>query len=251
MSARRTQVLLVALIALVAVLGAYLVGTGRPPRDPGAQGVVTYGKGSITATPDEVAFTVTVTHTEDDTAAAMDRTGKGVKAVVAALEENGVAEDDIRTASISVDALYDYTRAGRVFRGYQSRQTIKVRARDLDKAGDVMRAAIEADENAVSLSNVSLEVGKKADAMADARTKAITSARKAARALADAAGQDVGEAVFIDEVSSAGGSYRYPVDGQALSATLRNSSADSAGGLPIQPGEQQVSVEVKVRWSLD
>lgn len=233
-------------VLLVALAGAFLIGLRiNAEPDPSATGVVTQGKGSATATPDQLEFNVTVTNKAASTAAAMSRTTSGINAVMAALKASGVAEKDIQTTSISVEPTYSYGKGKETVNGYVSTSSLKVLVRALDKAGAVITAATTAAGNSVSVQNVTMKIGNRDDLVAQARELAVQNSKKAAEALAKAAGRDVDELVYVEEVTE--GDPVYPVEGNYDSALA---STPGRAPVPIAAGEQKVDVTVKVRWSL-
>jgi uncharacterized protein YggE len=236
-------------VLLVALAGAFLIGLKiHQNPDPSATGVVTTGKGSATAAPDQLRFSVTVTNKAGQTSVAMTKTSNGIKALIAALKKAGVAEKDIQTTSVSIEPSYDYSHNKETIDGYVSSSSLRVLVRKLSDASNVISAASTAAGNTGTVQDVSMSISNKADLVAQARDKAVKNSKKAAEALAKAAGRSVDELVYVEEVT-ANNDGPYPMDG--------NFAADSAGALtptaapvPIAPGEQKVSVTVKVRWSL-
>jgi uncharacterized protein YggE len=64
--------------------------------------------------------------------------------MTAKLKEMAIDEKDIQTSNYSIYPLYDYTdEAGRVLRGYEVRQDVTVKIRDLSKANGVLSLAGE------------------------------------------------------------------------------------------------------------
>ncbi|MFL6157582.1 MAG: SIMPL domain-containing protein [Marmoricola sp.] len=235
------------LALLLALAVVFLIGLRiNPDQDPSARGVVTSGKGTATAKPDQLKFTVRVRNTAAATATAMARTNANVKAVLAALKKAGVAEKDITTTSISVEPTYSYKNDVEKITGYSSAQSLRVTVRDLDSAGGVISTATSAAGSAVSVDNVVMSISNKADLIAQARTKAVKSSKKAAEALAEAAGRDIGDLVYVAEATT-NDTPAYPTAGFA--ADNAAGSATSAS-VPISSGQQKVSVTVQVRWSL-
>lgn len=244
----RSTNLLTTGVLLVALAGSFLIGlrinADRGPKaDSATRGVVTSGQASVTATPDQLEFSATVTNRKPTTAAAMAATNAGVRAVIAALKKSGIAAKDITTQSVSVDPTYDYRNGEDKITGYSSSQQLRIKVRKLDAAGEAISSATTAAGNTVSVGDIALSISKKDDLVAQARTKAVQESKKAAEALAKAAGREVGDLVYVEEVPQAEQPTPYPMA----------DAATSAGGIksvPISPGEQTVSVTVKVRWSL-
>ena len=212
-------------------------------------GVVTGGEASISGTPDQLRFSASVHNTRSTTAAAMESTNRDVRAITQAAKRTGVAGKDIQTRIVSIRPSYEYDRSGRHLVGYTSTQSVKVLVRDLKKAGRIIGAVATAAGNAASISGITVSISNRDELVAKARTNAVKKSKAAAVALAKAAGQDVGKLEYVEEVvpQNVYGRGYYP---EALSAGASLYSADAAKAVVISPGKQQVSVTVKVRWSL-
>ncbi len=236
------------LLLVIALIGAFFVGhaiTGHGSPDRATRGVYTEGTGSVSATPNQLSFTVTVTNNGATTRVATARTAAGVRAVKAALRRSGIAARDIQTGSIDLEPSYDNN--GKI-NGYSYSAELNVLVRDLTNASSVIGNASTAAGNTVSVSNLSLDIGNKDSLVARARAKAVADARSAARALADATGRHLGTAVYIEEISAD------PTPDPIQYDSLKNATAALAGagttGVPISAGTEMVSVSVKVRWTL-
>ncbi|MCX6396876.1 MAG: SIMPL domain-containing protein [Propionibacteriales bacterium] len=245
-SKSRSLSLLAAALILLALVGTFLIGMRiNADTDPSVTGVVTQGTGSVTAKPDQLEFEVTVRNKATKTGDAMARTTNGIKAVIAALTKAGVAEKDIATTNISIEPSYNYSRNKETIDGYVSSSSLKVLVRKLDDAGGVITAATVAAGDSGSVQNVSMRIGERDDLVAQARQQAVENSKQAAQALATAAGRDVDELVYVEEVSTAGAPTPEPMYASGLAADTA-----SRADVPIAAGEQKVDVTVKVRWSL-
>jgi len=210
-------------------------------------GVVTGGEASISGTPDQLRFTATVRNKAATNGAALTMTNRDVRAIIDAAKKHGVATRDIKTPSMSVRPDYDYRSGGTPrISGYTATEGVTILVRKLGKAGTVIGAVTTAAGNAVSVGSISLSISNRDELVAQARTNAVKKSKAAAEALAKAAGRDVGELEYVEEVVPQP-VYGYPYAEKLLdgAAFARNSYST-----PIRPGKQQVSVTVKVRWSL-
>ncbi|MFL6022669.1 MAG: SIMPL domain-containing protein [Marmoricola sp.] len=213
-------------------------------------GVVTGGEASVSGTPDQLTFTATVRNTQATNATALAKNNHDVRAITIAAKQKGVAAKDIQTQSISVRPKYDYRyRAGGRPRiaGYVATQSVRFKVRDLAKAGQTIGAVTNAAGNAVSIGGVTFSISNRDELVAQARTNAVKKSKAAAQALAKAAGRDVGDLEYVEEVAPQrvyGDFARAP---QAYDGPM---AAKLASSVAISPGKQQVSVTVKVRWSL-
>jgi uncharacterized protein YggE len=253
-----TAVLVIALAAVFFV-GKSIGGDDNGDATPTAAtsstetfGVVTGGDATVSATPDQLTFTATVHNTRPTNEAAMGRTNHDVHAIIIAAKNNGVAAKDIQTRSISIRPKYDYSyRAGSGPRivGYVSTESVKFLVRDLTKAGRTIGAVTDAAGNAVEISGASFTISNRDALIAKARTDAVTKSKAAAVALAKAAGRDVGQLEYVEEVQPQQ-VYGFAANDSALLYARAAAVPTAAKSVAINPGKQDVSVTVKVRWSL-
>jgi uncharacterized protein YggE len=114
-----------------------------------------------------------------------------------------------------------------------------VTVRELDRAGAVMGAAVEAGGDAARLQGLSLALEDDAAVQAEAREKAFHDARAKAEQYAELTGATLGDVVWVrEQVSTAGPAPGFTTDAAAAEA------------VPIAAGSAEVVVTVAVRWSL-
>ena len=94
--------------------------------------------------PDQMVISLTIER-ENETSPdlARKRVAEIVDRVISSLEKIGVEEDDIQTTNYDLHPEYDWTRNGKVFRGYSVTYRMKVILRDFDKAGRVLDTCIK------------------------------------------------------------------------------------------------------------
>jgi uncharacterized protein YggE len=258
-SARPTNLITVGVL-VIALAAVFFVGKslGDDDSSPAASnstetfGIVTSGEGKMTAVPDQLSFSASVSHTQQSTAAAMDATNRDIRAITTAAKKAGVAAKDIQSTSLSIHPKYDYSSRSRKLIGYTSTQRVRIMVRKLDKAGKTVGDVTNATgNNSVSVSSISLSFSNQAELIAQARTKAVKKSKAAAVALAKAAGRDVGELEYVAEVAPQQYGYGYnrllSAD-SAFAGAVTKAELNSA--VPFSPGKSSLSVTVQVRWSL-
>jgi len=132
------------------------VGTSLGPEAFTYQGTETQaktlslsGSGVASATADQATVTLGA-QTEDLSASdAIGRNADLMDAIIKAIKAQGFTNDDIQTVSFNVYPQYDWTEAGRVFKGYVVTNIVQVTVNDLDKLGPVIDAAGEAGANRI------------------------------------------------------------------------------------------------------
>ena len=197
------------------------------------------GTATITAEPDIAATDVGVQtyHKEVDVAVAQNN--RAIDAIISALRQQGIAEDDMRTSQFSIYPQRDYTnnRPNEIV-GYQVNNMISVTMRDLDAIGETLQAAIDAGAN--SINGVNFTVEDPTVLRDEARAEAIKDARRRAEIMAEAAGIQLGDVTYISEMS-----YPGPV---MMRAEYDKAAADS--GVPIESGELELTISVEVTFGI-
>lgn len=242
-----------AVVGLVAAVGAaaalavlaLITGTASAQEDGGqdggqdsGRGISVVGVGTVSGTPDVLRFTVGVEVTADTVDAALSSANEAASRMISTLRERGVAEQDLQTASVQVHPRYD--ERGEQITGYVVRQDLTVTVTDLDAAGGLMTAAVDAGGDASRLSGVAFALEDDEELLSAAREQAYEKARDKAEQYARLAGKELGDVIAISEDVSQG---PWP---------LERAGADlaAAASVPIEPGSTEVSVHVRVRWAM-
>ncbi len=264
-AAPRTPNLLTTGVLVIALAAVFLVGfqvrdddtapaaADADRTDTQPTGVITQGVGTTEARPDQLSFHATVTNRRDSNAAALRATNHDVRAVIINLKKNGVADQDITTATLSIEPRYAGRGATRRLVGYTSTQRVTVLVRALDKAGETLGGVSAAAGNAVEIGGLKLSLSDQDAVIARARAEAVEKSKAAAAALAEAAGRQVSELVYVEEVAPNPyrGYNQFDDLWTAAEAGLMKAAVQGrADSVPIKPGQQEFSVSVKVRWSL-
>ncbi|HEY7025834.1 MAG TPA: SIMPL domain-containing protein [Candidatus Limnocylindrales bacterium] len=238
----------IGLIAL-AIVAAPALNTG--PRsalaaDPTAtnEHVITVsGTGKVTVKPDLADVNLGVTTQANTAKAARDEAATKMNAILAALKNLGIADEDIQTSNISINPVYDYNSSSPNITGYQVTNQVDVHVRDITKVADVIDDSVAA--GATNVNYVSFDVADRTSAENQARTAAVNDAKSHADALATAAGVTITGVQSISDVTV---SYPYPVYGVADSAGKGGTPAAPSVPTPVQPGTQDITITVTVSY---
>jgi uncharacterized protein len=208
------------------------------PIEPGAPRTVTAaGTGRVAVTPDVVELRLGVAVTRPTATAAQADATSAMTAVLAALRSAGTADRDLRTEGLTLGPVMDYRNDGPPhLRGYELRNGVIARLRDLSRLPEAIDGAIAA--GATTLDGVQFDVEDRHAALAAARGAAVADALEKAAALAKAAGAALGPVLAISEGAPILPG-PYPV---AREAKLM--AAD--GATPVEAGESEISVTVEV-----
>jgi uncharacterized protein len=228
--------------ALVALSMALLSGCGRGNHDPRglARGEVLLrvsATGDAETRPDLATFSAGVSSIGATSEAATTANNSKMNAVMAAVEKLGVKRDDTQTQALTVNRI-DY---GRNRGQFEASNTVSVKVRKIDSAGQVIGAATQAGANIVSGPNLTV------DDQETANLSAYAAAYKAARARADtyakAAGLKVARILSI-------------TDGSASEEPMYSEAADRAqvpqavSAPPIRAGMNNSTATVSVAFAL-
>lgn len=150
------------------------------------------GTGEAVMVPDIATFSFSVLAEAENASDAQDRSAESINAITAYLEENNVAENDIKTLSYNLSPKYEYIRAvctegfcppsKQNLVGYTVSQTIEVRVRDTERAGDLISGV--GGLGATNVSSLRFTVDDDDSMMEEARAAAITDAKEKAKRLA-------------------------------------------------------------------
>lgn len=208
-------------------------GSPLPPR-----AVTVSGTGRAAVAPDAVELRLGVAVTRPTAAAAQADAAAAMAAVLAALRASGVADRDLRTEGLALQPVMDYRGDGPPeLRGYELRNGVVARLRDLGRLPEAIDAAIAA--GATTLDGVRFDVDDRAAAETAAREAAVAEALAKAGTLAAAAGATLGAVLAVTEGRSAP-PMPFPV---ARGAKLM---AAEAAPTPVEAGEHEITVTVEV-----
>jgi len=203
------------------------------------------GNGSVNVAPDTATVELGVTETNTSLAEAQAQVTARLEAILAALAEAGVAEDDIKTAAYNVQINYEYDDNGnlRGINGYTVSSTLSVTVRGLDSLGTILDTVVTAGANVVY--GITFSVDDPTGPASEARRLAVEDARAKADELAAAAGVSIIGVISIQETSSPGPA---PVPFEAAEADMASGRAASA--VPVQAGTTEVIVDVVVVFEI-
>ncbi|MEX0650160.1 MAG: SIMPL domain-containing protein [Candidatus Andersenbacteria bacterium] len=198
------------------------------------------GTGKITAAPTIAKVTLGVNIEPQTTAeAATQQLADQLEAVMAALAQLGIAQEDIQTTGISTQPAYDFTDGSQRLRGYTASEQIEVTVRNTDRAGAIVSRATEAGANQVG--NIQFTFEDDADLIAQAEAEAIKDAKQRAERLAKELGVQIGAVKTFSSST------------QGKVPPYLPFAADARGGaesLPISPGTEDTVVIVNITYQL-
>ncbi len=211
---------------------------------PASNTITVSGKGEIMLKPDIAEFSITVREEAKKQADAQNKLSEKINKIINYLESNGVDRKDIKTSSFNLSPRYDWIEGKRDFRGYEISQTLNVKVRDLDKAGELLAAMSKFSVDRVGSLQFKVEDPENAKSLA--RSKAISNAKDKARQLARELGVSLVRVVGFSENSS-DGNIRPLYYAKGLMADM----AEEAPVAPDLPsGENKISVQVNLEFEI-
>ncbi len=241
-----------AAVAAVVLLAAAVMLPARnaQAQDAGAAAPVTgvtrtitvVGEGKVDVQPDVAYLNLGVVVTRPTVREASSANQEVIDAVIAAVKDAGVAEEDIQTSSFSVN-VNNYGPNGIMPEAewtYQVSNNVNVTIRDLASVSKVLDTAIEAGANNIYGVNFALQ--DSAAAQSEARRAAVADAEARAEDLAALTGVGVGEVVSVSEV----------IGSQPVYGSFRENAMGmgGGGGTPIQPGQLNLTMQIQVTYAI-
>lgn len=211
------------------------------------------GEGEVVAVPDTGQFTFAVTAEGEDAATAQEASAEAMNEVIDYLSDAGVAEADIKTTNYRLNPQYRYEErictgnsycppGERVLDGFEVSQSVEVKVRDTDEAGNLISGVGE--RGATNISGLTFTVDEPDELLAEARAEAIENARTKATALAEQLGMRV---VRVTGFSENRGGYPQPygMGGDEMAMDVAERSAPS-----VPTGENTFTSNVNVSFEI-
>jgi uncharacterized protein len=226
-------------IQLMSVASAETLDNQRP------RSIHVSGTGKVSVAPDKADLTLSVEVQAKTAETARNQAANSMDALIKAVKNEGVADKDIQTRSVSLYPTYSPDTANKII-GYQLSNQVAVCIRDINKASDIIDSAVRAGGNSTRVQGINFGVDNPESALKDAREKAYANAKMKAEQYAKLAGVNLGSPLHISEGSDIPAT---PMPyGEAR--MMKSAMADSAS-TPVQVGEQEVSVTVDVMFGIE
>ena len=219
-----------------------------PPPPPGPRPAifVLSGEGKASATPDLAVLSSGVVAEGKTAREALDANTAAMTKLIASLKATGIEDRDIATSGFTVQPRYIYsqrsdgTQGPPRITGYEVRNTVTVKVRDLTKLGGVLDTAVTEGSNQID--GLTFDIAKKDELLKEARKKALADARAKADLYAEAAGVKLGRLRELSEQTGSG----YPPP-RPLAMRME---AKAAADVPVEAGEQEISVNIIATWEI-
>ncbi|BCW88687.1 26 kDa periplasmic immunogenic protein [Alphaproteobacteria bacterium SO-S41] len=204
----------------------------QPPRT-----ISITGKGDSAMTPDIARLSLGVTSSAPTAREALDANNKSMQAVIDGLKSLGLGVTDIQTSGLSLSPIYDTSGSVAKLTGYQARNGVALKVKDISRLGEILDLTVSAGANEIN--GLSFDVQDKDAAIADARVAAMKDAKAKADLMAGALGAVVGRPLSISE--------SYMSDQPMQMQTMNAASVD----VPIATGQVGLTAQVSVVFELN
>lgn len=198
------------------------------------------GSGQASAQPDVAVVTLGVQTEAEEATAALEENSQQMQSLVDVLMDEDIVPEDIQTRVVRLFPRYEEALSvdgQRELVGYTATNVVEVRVSDVDAVGGILDAAVQAGGNRIE--GIRFEISDPAEYLDQAREAAWNDAQHKAEQLASLAGTELGDVLTIDE------SGRGPQPFVEQTAI-----ADTAAAVPIEPGSQNVTVDLQITWLL-
>lgn len=182
---------------LVATLSLSTVSVAVLANTPDFPHLVTTGYGEVIAKPDMAEFSVKVVESTMTAEQAKQSVDQVVKALIDALNQQGVESQDISSSNLYITPQYHYPKKGKPeLVGHRATRSVSVTVNDLADLNQYLDLALNAGINQVD--NIQLKVRDQAQYQQQARMAAIRDANEKAQSLAQGFGKAVKDVWRID-----------------------------------------------------
>lgn len=231
-----------AIVAAVVLAGCAAQGAqaaSNGDSNGGARRTITgTATGKVEGVPDTLTVTLGVESRAGSAQAALAQNNDRAAKVIAALKAAGVAPEDLQTSQLTLNPTFD--RRGGID-GYSVSNLVTAKVHDVVNGGKVVDAAAAQAGDDIRVQGVLLSIEDSSALVARARADAVFRARRQAAQLAEAADVRLGPVARISERRTGG---------PEVLSELR-SAADTATAAPIEPGTQELTVDVTVVYGIE
>ena len=212
------------------------------------------GEGKITAIPDVAQFTFSlITEGGKDIASLQQENTQKANRAIALLKNSGVEDKDIKTAGYNLQPRYQYFSCPvsknstakpcppPEIVSYSISQTVSVKIRNFEKAGEILSGIVQSEVNSVS--ELSFTIDDETEIENQARQEAIANAINKAESIAQSGNFNLGKILSINENSS-------PIFYRAAKSFGMSASEDAMISPDIEPGSQEVIIGVTISYEI-
>jgi hypothetical protein len=226
------------------------------------------GSGEAYAIPDIAVFSFSVTETGNTVKQAQEKADVKINDALTAVREAGIEDKDIKTTGYYVYPKYEWSKTicpasetisadgvtrssvsycpsgKQILTGYEINQSISIKVRDTEKAGDLVTKV-----GTVGVSNISgleFSVDNRDQYVAEARAEAITKAKAKAKELAKQLGVHLGSIISYNE----NGNYPIYSKAEGMGGVDMLVSSISPRSAELPTGETKITSDITITYEI-
>jgi uncharacterized protein YggE len=195
------------------------------------------GSASAFVVPDTASINLGVLTQAPSAREASDKNSVLMNAVVGALKNQGLKDNEIRTSVFSIQPVYSYPKEGGAptITGYSASNNVMVTTRMIDNLSDILDKSVASGANQVNGISFLVSEEKQKQIRDELITGAVMDAREKADKLAESLKVRI---TGVSSISISEGGFPQPL-------------AVAEKAVPIQPGESEVSLSVQVTYTIE
>ncbi len=229
-----------AFLCMALLATAPLFARGQAQR---ARTITVVGEGTVETEPETASVQIGVEAYAPDVQQALSAARGRIDRVVAALRNQGVADEDMQTAQYSIHLERGYS-PGREDEQpapqYRVSNTLRVTLRNLDGVAAAIDAAVSAGANQMYGISFSVGEARQSELQREAIAAAAADARSRAEHLAGLHQAQLGDVLSISEIVGGGGGGDFTVQVERMSAGTAN----------VRPGKLQFTARLQVVFAI-
>ncbi len=212
------------------------------------QGIWVTGEGKVTAVPDVAILTLGIEAQAVDVATAQAKASEAMDKVMQALEDQGIAKEDIQTVYFNISEVtkWDSFKEETQVTGYRVTNTVNAKVREVEKAGEVIDAVVIAGGDMIRINNIAFTVDEPSPYYKQARDLAITYAKEKAEQLASGTGIKLGRVTYMTESSYSYGPILRNYAGMEDVVAIPAPSVTA----PISVGQLDITATVTIAYAI-
>lgn len=197
----------------------------------------------VESTPDTATFSTGVDTSAPTASAALRQNSADVAKVIAQLRKLGIAEKDIQTSGINLNAEYEYVQATQKnqFKGYRVSNQVQVKIRDIAKLGSIMDSVVAS--GATNINGPWFSINDDRAVKKAARGRALANGQAQAESYAKASGYSSVRLLSVAEGISGRSPGPQPMMKQSFDTV-------EASSVPIAPGQIGTAVVLSLQYEM-
>lgn len=219
------------------------------------KGITVTGEGKVKVEPDLAVLRLGVEAESEKVTEAYTQANEAMDKVITALEDEGIAKEDIQTRYFRIDQRRRHkrvppsptpkgeeTKRSEEVSFFEVKNMVTAKVREIENVSSIIGAAVEVGGEFIRIHGLNFTVEETETYKEKARKKAIANAKEKAEQIADWAGVTLGEPIYISEGRI------HPVHPRAIPAPKGGMGPP---GPSISPGMKEIRASVSMTFSIE